>query len=83
MVICSISQASQTVSARFVIEYAKHLAPHLKIIASAGSQDKVDLLKKVGADVAVNYKTEDLETVLRQNGPIDMYVVNRPSSLRF
>ena len=56
----------------FVIEYAKHVAPHLKIIASAGSQDKVDILKKVGADVTINYKTEDLEAVLRAHGPIDM-----------
>ena len=61
-----------TRSARFVIEYAKHVAPHLKIIASAGSPEKMDILKKVGADVAINYKTQDLESVLREHGPIDM-----------
>ena len=60
---------------RFLIEYAKHVAPHLKIIASAGSPEKIDILKKVGADVAINYKTEDVAKVLREHGPIDMYVV--------
>ena len=71
---CGILDTGQTHTrcSRFVIEYAKHVAPHLKIIASAGSPDKLDILRKCGADVAINYKTEDLESVLHEHGPIDM-----------
>ncbi|KAJ3522116.1 hypothetical protein NM688_g8923 [Phlebia brevispora] len=57
----------------FVIEYAKIMAPHLKVIASAGTDEKVKIMKQVGADVAFNYKTEDTEKILRENGPIDIY----------
>ncbi|KAI5886030.1 NAD(P)-binding protein [Schizophyllum commune H4-8] len=44
-----------------------------KVIASAGSDDKVDFIKSIGADVAFNYKTEDTEDVLSEHGPIDVY----------
>ena len=57
---------------RFVIEYAKVLAPHLKIIASAGSAAKVKIMKDCGADVAFNYKERDVLEVLKEQGPIDM-----------
>lgn len=57
-----------------VIEYAKHVAPHLKIIASAGSPEKINILKSIGVDVPINYKTEDVADILKQHGPIDMYV---------
>lgn len=57
----------------FVIEYAKHLNPHVKIIASAGSAAKVDIMRSVGADVAFNYKEEDPADVLRREGPLDIY----------
>ncbi|KII92707.1 hypothetical protein PLICRDRAFT_51065 [Plicaturopsis crispa FD-325 SS-3] len=57
----------------FVIQYAKIRAPHLKIIASAGSAEKVALMKAAGADVAFNYKTEITRDVLKTNGPIDIY----------
>ncbi|KAL1696907.1 hypothetical protein GGG16DRAFT_42590 [Schizophyllum commune] len=43
------------------------------VIASAGSDDKVDFVKRIGADVAFNYKTEDTEKVLSEHGPIDVY----------
>ena len=55
----------------FVIEYAKIVAPHLKIIASAGSDEKVEGLRKRGV-VAFNYKTQDANEVLKKEGPIDM-----------
>ena len=50
----------------------KAIHPHLKIIASAGTKAKVDLLKTLGADVTFNYKEQDTEAVLREHGPIDM-----------
>ncbi|EKM60518.1 uncharacterized protein PHACADRAFT_110008 [Phanerochaete carnosa HHB-10118-sp] len=57
----------------FVIEYAKVMAPHLKIIASAGSAAKVEIMKDCGADVAFNYKEQDAEAILSEHGPIDIY----------
>ena len=56
----------------FVIEYVKHIAPHVKIIASAGRPEKIQILKEVGADIAFNYKDEDTKKVLEANGPIDV-----------
>ncbi|KAF8074121.1 hypothetical protein FPV67DRAFT_1778639 [Lyophyllum atratum] len=45
----------------------------LKVIASAGSEEKVVFMKKIGADVAFNYKTTNTEEVLKKEGPIDIY----------
>ncbi len=39
------------------IQFAKALGA--RVIATAGSQEKCDACRKLGADVAVNYKTED------------------------
>ena len=33
---------------------------------------KVDILKSIGADVAFNYKEQDVNKVLAEHGPIDM-----------
>ena len=44
----------------------------LKVIASAGSDDKVAYMKSIGADVAFNYKTTSTKEVLAEHGPIDM-----------
>jgi NADPH-dependent curcumin reductase CurA len=46
----------------------------LKVIASAGSEEKVKFMKEIGADVAFNYKTTDVREVLAKEGPIDMCV---------
>jgi hypothetical protein len=48
--------------------------PHHKIIASAGTQAKLDFMKSIGADVVFNYKTENPATVLAEHKPIDLYV---------
>ena len=72
---CLARHALLIVILRLVVEYAKITSPHLKVIACAGSQQKVDILKSVGADVAFNYKEADVNKVLAENGPIDMYVV--------
>ncbi|KAJ7482953.1 hypothetical protein B0H11DRAFT_2021570 [Mycena galericulata] len=54
-----------------VIQIAKQ--DGLKVIASAGSDEKVKFMKEIGADVAFNYKTTDTRAVLEKEGPIDIY----------
>ena len=44
----------------------------MKIIASAGSAEKVEIMKGAGVDVAFNYKEQDTFAVLQEHGPIDM-----------
>lgn len=56
-----------------VIQLAKRNG--MKVIASAGSDDKVQFLKDLGADVAFNYKATKTSDVLAKGGPIDVYVV--------
>jgi hypothetical protein len=46
----------------------------LKVIASAGSDEKVAFMKDLGADVAFNYKTTSTREILTKEGPIDVYV---------
>ena len=53
-----------------VIQLAKQ--DGLKVIASAGSEEKVQFMKSIGADVAFNYKTTSAAEVLAKEGPIDM-----------
>jgi NADPH-dependent curcumin reductase CurA len=53
-----------------VIQLAK--ADGLKVIASAGSDEKVQFMKSIGADVAFNYKTTSTAEVLEQHGPINV-----------
>ncbi|KAJ7615611.1 hypothetical protein DFH06DRAFT_1239608 [Mycena polygramma] len=54
-----------------VIQLAKQ--DGLKVIASAGSEDKVKFMKELGADVVFNYKTTDVRAVLAKEGPIDVF----------
>ncbi|KAJ7456098.1 hypothetical protein FB451DRAFT_1564710 [Mycena latifolia] len=54
-----------------VVQLAKQAG--MKVISSAGSEDKVQFLKDIGADVAFNYKTTDTRAVLEKEGPIDLY----------
>ncbi|KAJ7017827.1 hypothetical protein C8F04DRAFT_1278731 [Mycena alexandri] len=54
-----------------VIQLAKK--DGLKVIASAGSEEKGEFLRSLGADVAFNYKTTDTRAVLQKEGPIDIY----------
>ncbi|KZT29232.1 alcohol dehydrogenase [Neolentinus lepideus HHB14362 ss-1] len=44
-----------------------------KVIASAGSNEKVAFMKKIGADVPFNYKTENTADILKKEGGIDIY----------
>lgn len=54
-----------------VVQLAK--ADGLKVIASAGSEDKLAFLRDIGADVVFNYKTRAVADVLKEHGPIDIY----------
>ncbi|KAF9464077.1 alcohol dehydrogenase [Collybia nuda] len=45
----------------------------LKVIASAGSPEKVKFMKDIGVDVAFNYKTENTAEILAKEGPVDVY----------
>ena len=54
----------------FVIQLAK--SQGLKVIASAGSEEKVKFIRSIGADVAFNYKTTSTAEVLAKEGPINM-----------
>jgi NADPH-dependent curcumin reductase CurA len=56
---------------RTVIQLAKSAGT--KVIASAGSDEKVEYAKSLGADIAFNYKTTNTAEVLAREGPIDMY----------
>lgn len=58
---------------RLVIQLAK--LDGLKVIASAGSPEKVAFLKEIGADIAFNYKTDSTKDVLEKEGPINMCVI--------
>ena len=66
------SDTNQNDSTRFVIQFAK--LDGLKVIASAGSEEKVKFMKEVGADVAFNYKTTSTNEILEKEGPIDVLV---------
>ncbi|KAJ7839151.1 hypothetical protein B0H14DRAFT_2787905 [Mycena olivaceomarginata] len=48
----------------------------LKVIASAGSDSKVEFLRSIGADVAFNYKTTPVAKALKEHGPLDLYFDN-------
>ena len=43
-----------------------------KIYATAGSDDKCALSRELGADRAINYKTEDFEKVVKEDGGVDV-----------
>ncbi|KAG6915437.1 hypothetical protein DXG01_011467 [Tephrocybe rancida] len=45
----------------------------IKVIASAGSDAKVDYLRSLGVDVPFNYKKSSYESVLAQHGPIHAF----------
>ncbi|KAJ6632166.1 hypothetical protein B0H10DRAFT_2159584 [Mycena sp. CBHHK59/15] len=46
---------------------------HLKVIASAGADSKVEYMRSLGADVPFNYKTTSVSEVLKEHGPLDIY----------
>ncbi|KAF8587440.1 NAD(P)-binding protein [Ramaria rubella] len=65
-----VSSAASGVG-QMVVQLAK--ARGLKVIASTGSPRKVEFLKKLGADVAFNYKETTVDEVLSKHGLINIY----------
>ncbi|KAJ7105694.1 hypothetical protein C8R44DRAFT_987631 [Mycena epipterygia] len=62
-----------------VIQLAKQVG--MKVIASAGSDAKVQYMQVIGADIAFNYRTIDTREVLAREGPIDVHVSPYPSRI--
>lgn len=50
-----------------VVQMAKAIGA--RVIATAGSPDKVEACKQLGADLALNYKTDDVETAAKKFAP--------------
>jgi len=50
-----------------VIQMAKILGA--RVISTAGSSEKVEAVRKLGADVALNYKTDDVAAAVKQFAP--------------
>ncbi|GAA5862774.1 hypothetical protein JCM8547_006541 [Rhodosporidiobolus lusitaniae] len=67
-----VSAASGAVG-QIVCQLAKREG--LKVIGSAGSDEKVEFLKAIGVDVAFNYKTQSTFDILSQH-PFDLYFEN-------
>lgn len=44
-----------------------------RVIATAGSSEKMQICRQLGANVAVNYKTDNVEEALEKFGPIDVW----------
>jgi NADPH:quinone reductase len=59
----SVIQMARTVGAR--------------VFATAGSKEKVQMCRQLGANAAVNYKTDDLDAALDKFGPIDVWFETR------
>ncbi len=45
-----------------------------KVLATAGSKEKVQLCRRLGADAAVSYKSGDLNAALEKCGPFDVWL---------
>ncbi|KIJ22657.1 hypothetical protein M422DRAFT_131686, partial [Sphaerobolus stellatus SS14] len=55
-----------------VVQLAK--SQGLKVVASTGSDEKVEFVKSIGADIVFNYKTQSTAAVLEGLGAgIDLY----------
>jgi len=50
-----------------VVQMAKILGA--KVITTAGNEQKVEACKRLGADLSVNYKTQDVDNAIRQFAP--------------
>jgi NADPH2:quinone reductase len=54
-----------------VVQMARAIGAN--VLAAVGSDNKVQLCRQIGANVAVNYKTADLDAVFAKFGPIDLW----------
>lgn len=55
-----------------VVQMAKAIGA--RVITTAGSQEKVEACRALGADLAINYKTEDVDAAVRQFAPAGVNV---------
>ncbi len=44
-----------------------------RVFATAGSNEKVEICQQLGAETAVNYKTDDMDAALKKFGPINLW----------
>jgi NADPH:quinone reductase len=44
-----------------------------RVFATAGTKEKVQVCRQLGANAAINYKTDDLDAALNKFGPIDVW----------
>jgi len=54
----------------------------MKVIASSGSDAKVEYMRSLGADFSFNYKTTSYSDALAKHGPIHVFWVQSTLSLR-
>jgi NADPH:quinone reductase len=54
-----------------VVQMAR--AAGARVMTTAGSDEKADVCRRLGADAVVNYKREDVRAVLGEFGPIDVW----------
>mmetsp|Transcript_21371 Transcript_21371/g.24834 ORF Transcript_21371/g.24834 Transcript_21371/m.24834 type:complete len:349 (+) Transcript_21371:1-1047(+) len=59
---------------QFAVQLLKHVYK-CKVVGTCSSPDKVELLRKLGCDVAINYKQEDVGKVLRHHFPTGVNIV--------
>lgn len=57
---------------QFFVQLAKAMGAH--VVATCGSADKAVMLKRLGADVVIDYKREDVKRVLQSRGPVDVVI---------
>lgn len=68
-----ISAAAGAVG-HLAVQFAKREGP--KVIASAGSLQKVEFHKTLGPDHVFNYKVSDVNKELQAHGPINIYLTS-------
>lgn len=59
---------------RLVVQLARSMG--LKVIASCGSNEKVDILRDLGVQHVINRRTDNIREILKKEGPIDIYFDN-------
>jgi NADPH:quinone reductase len=58
-----------------VIQMARAIGA--RVLATAGAKERVQACRQLGANTAVNYKTDDLDEALAKFGPIDVWFETR------
>lgn len=73
---CNSARQTQRVGLDYISSSeSEPLFTRMRIIASAGSDSKVEFLRTLRVDIPFNYKKESYEAVLAKHGPIDAFWV--------